>query len=752
MNRFICSISIALAAASAAAGPPETPRRSALPQQHPYQVVLRDYLAGFAERDFEVPLAPLSVRGSTLRNEDDLYRLWILTRSFPATMGLLLPARAFTLRDIEAADGVRMSLAVRAPHPDGEAAADAVDTLWWATWDFSGNPYRGSAAVRNRAVAMAIVDMLMLDALQEQGTHWVDNVHRSDYLGGCLSRMAYVYRHAREHMPPAVSAAYEKGLGKFVARLCEWGPTGVNNNMDTHALVAAAYLEAGLGRESSLANAARGYCQQVLKEFHPAGMIRDAGGLEASYNGIALYNLAWACSVTPWPELRVMLNKTSRLKALLTFPEPDGRVFWGPSHFNTRTSADSAADQWAFPPRDLAIAMRAPDAAYLLFSGRTARPPNWAAPSPREMETAISEAVQRLNAIAWRPNPGRFAVWRASWWATGDFNFAFEHYLPGFYAHVRRLASGADPAALPPMAARGEPSVTVFPEPDTPCAADEDNTFLVARYPDFSAVVYTGPLGKHPYMNFGGGALSAFWTPTAGCAVLGRTGKPVQPAESRQTWGDWRVWPAHALSGETATGGVFSSARLDRANATVRYEPRPGGYLVRYGGRLQIQPGTGQAGPTPEDALPLFTRTIGIGPRGVAVNSALQFDGPEPITTVHELLPLALFDDRLQPAPAGRDTRFHVAFETPGGVMDGSRDGSPDVTSVIVRRWNGAVRIAFDRPQRVRLGEQWQDTYMTRIRVVNLIIDLPTASLDAEKGHRWSVQYRLSPEADPTPR
>ena len=96
-------------------------------------------------------------------------------------------------------------------------------------------------------------------------------------------------------------------------------------------------------------------------------------------------------------------------------------------------------------------------------------------------------------------------------------------------------------------------------------------------------MIYTGPIGFTRYMNFAGGALSAFWTPAGGSLLLGRTGKPVQPELSRQTWADWRLWPTHALSGATAGGDAFSTARVRRRVSTVRYEVGDGRATVTVG-------------------------------------------------------------------------------------------------------------------------------------------------------------------------
>ena len=99
----------------------------------------------------------------------------------PWTRGLAVAADNFVLANIESPDGIRMLAPSRIPADDadirrfGAPFAEPGDTVWWAGWDYPGNPYRGSRAVRNRAFVMAAVDMIMLDKLHESGTDWVAN-------------------------------------------------------------------------------------------------------------------------------------------------------------------------------------------------------------------------------------------------------------------------------------------------------------------------------------------------------------------------------------------------------------------------------------------------------------------------------------------------------------------------------------------------------------------------------------------------
>jgi hypothetical protein len=720
-----------------------------LPQDHDYQVVLREYLATLKPADFKAPLQPVEFRELWARDDESLHRLWLLAQTLPDIQGLLMADVTFTLREIESPDGIRMRVGKRWAAKDAGAAVHPEDTVWWSTWDWRGNPYRGSRGVRNRAFVVAAVDMIMLDKLHESGTDWVKNARRSDNLGGQLAWMAHVYRDVRADLPKEVQSAYEAGLTKFLDRLAEWGPTSVNDNMDTKALIAAAYL-ADTFREGPVVEKARAYANRALERFHPAGLIRDAGGLEASYNGCAAFNIAWATAVKPWPEFVAALRRMSDVKAHLTLPEPDLLHFWGPSHFSSRTSLDPANDQWAFPQRDIAIAMHADEALYLMFGGRFGRRPAWAVPDRAEMVRDVKAAVDRLNKSL-KPSQDRFDTWGPSFWASGKFNFAYDHYTPGFYDLLRRLRAERHPAALPPMVRPDETFIRQFPPADMPGVADADrNTFLVARFPEYGTIIYTGPIGWHSYMNFAGGGLSAFWMPAAGSLLLGRNGNPVQPETSRQSWADWRVWPTHAISGQTASGDAFSSARIRRRVSKVEYEVGRHAATVSISGHIGKQHDESRAAQNGcITGSVKYSRSLSVEPRGVVVETRLDSDGKDKVTDLCEIIPLALHDEKWQVAtPEKPEFRVphRVLFVRDGQSVAPGEDFVDGVSAIQVDRFFGAMRISFEQPQRVRLGEKWTTNYQSAMSIQNILIDLLPARSGAVPLESVLIRYRIEPK------
>lgn len=746
-RRGVCLIA-ALTTACAAALPAAADDVVRLPQDHEYQVILRNYIATLKAEDFAVNIEPLDFRQQWFRDDETLHRAWVAAQSFPTNLGLTLAPENFTLRAIESPDGIRMRAGQHGGAPDAGVSVHPEDTVWWSTWDYRGNPYRGSRTVRNRAFVVAAVDMIMLDKLHESGNDWVKNARRSDFLGGTMTWLALVHRDVRAQLPEQVRNAYETGLERLLDKLVAWGPTGVNENMDTKAIVAAAQL-AAIFREGPVVEKARGYANNALKLVHPAGMIRDAGGLEASYNGCALFNMAWATSVMPWPELVDAQRRMSDLKAHLTLPEPDGVNFWGPSHFSTRTSADSANDQWCYPHRDIAIAMHTDEAVYLMFGGRRGRMPGWGAPDYATMAQGIKTAVDAFNRSL-KPSQDRFGVWQASWWGSGQYNYACDQYPRGFYGLLRDARRDRHPATLPPLLRPDETFVRVFPSQDMPdVPANERDAFVVARFPEYAAIVYTGPIGFSSYMNLAGGCLSAFWTPTGGSLVLGRTGKPTEdPETARQSWKNWRMWPTHAVSGQTASGDAFSSARIRRRVSKVECEAGRQGAVVAFSGpigKLHDESRAAQNGCIVGDVR--YRRSMGLGPRGVVVETRIESDGKDRVTDLCEILPLAIRDEKLQVPPPERPNAVvphRVVFRVGERVVAGGEEFVDGVTEVQIDRFAGGAVIRFEEPQRVRLGEAWTDDYQSAMSVRNLFIDLlrgrpgPLPSV--------SVRYRIEPK------
>src|SRR5204863_3607084 len=117
--------------------------------------------------------------------------------------------------------------------------AESQMLAWLAGWNYPGNPYRGSKALKLRAFVLAAVDLMMLDYLYEHDPQGAD---RSDFLGGNLIWLGYTYKNVKDVLPAPVRTAMETGLMKHVRRLQRWGPTGKMTDMDLFAPVGLCYV------------------------------------------------------------------------------------------------------------------------------------------------------------------------------------------------------------------------------------------------------------------------------------------------------------------------------------------------------------------------------------------------------------------------------------------------------------------------------------------------------------------------------
>jgi hypothetical protein len=368
---------------------------------------------------------------------------------------------------------------------------------------------------------------------------------------------------------------------------------------------------------------------------------------------------------------------------------------------SSRTSADSPNDQWNFAHRPYAAALVSDEALHLA-----------PLPRPEALKSAPTRIVADLNAQlagvrAVKPQP-----WRESHWSN-YLNFAHEHYRRGYYTRRLRLEKEASPLLLP-VYQRKETFVREFA-----------GAFVVARFDGYTAVIHTGPVRGWPH-GFGGGMLSAFWTPKAGPALLGRRrGMQGGVVDRRE---DWSSWPVHALTGTLAGGQVVTSADVARPRVTTR--------LDKQGGEVRVE-GTIPAGKVGGLA---YQRRFVVGPKGLTVHSSLTLSDKVKLTELYETVPVFLNDG---PRVAG--TKARIEWQVGDRWLEATARPQSDVKAVRVERYGGRVLIALDRPRRVRLSpKEWVDGYQSRATCRTVLIDLLEGKAH-KPGETLSVRCTLSP-------
>jgi hypothetical protein len=672
------------------------PDSAALAQDHPYQVVLRNFLATLDEADFEVALAPVSYQPGDLPDDEARYQQAILLTNngyyAPSSKGLRVPASVFTLASIEQPGGVMMS-AGRNNYIEPTA------TMWWNQWDLPGNPYQGNKAVRMRAFVSAAVDLIMRDAASEGGGVEYELAMPLTWMGSTLLGLQ------PDDVDACTKLAFEQGARRLIGKLEGLHNSNGNNDMAQGAH-AGLYMVSEASGDAELTARAIAESQQIFADyFHAAGYMDHGGGFDASYEGISLYFLVWAALASDWPHVIDVVQAFSTLKSHLTLPEPDGR-FTGPSHFSPATSAPSVFDQWGWYYRDLGAAMVVPEAQYLVFS--VASSP-LGVPDATELDTRISSGIDGLNGnlVASNELPGQ---WSNNAWT--EFTFSGALYREGFMADMQALAGSMDETMLPPFSRAGS------------FARDFDDEFLIAKYGDLGVVVHAGPLNASwagpagTPSGFSGGALSAFWTADAGAALLGVAYGSQNTQPGPDSWAEWRSWPTHALSGLTIDGKPFSSARILDPSASVEVLAESATMSVS-GIISSAQDGDHSA---PDRALigdVEFTREFVVDAEGVSITSAINYAGPTQVSELYETIPVFL-------GQSGQAANVTIELvDDMGLTVMASTTPVADVVEIVIHRFDGTVVITLDDPRPVMLSPgTWSTTYQWSASARAVLIDL----------------------------
>lgn len=677
----------------------ETVQAETLPQKLPYQQQLRKFMATLKAEDFQPVHKGLKVT-PVAGDADARLRMWILSLQPPSVgrkrnySSVMIKSSHFTLGTIEGTKAI-----MRPPaHPE-----PLVDL---AGWDYPGNPYFGSRPLRLRAFVVAALDMIMLENLLESGA--VAAKPDQNQLAGSIARFAYVYPGIRDVLPGEVRDAYVAGLKKLVIRALDNGPkayTPRNQGMYTWA-APALVLSAKVLNDAEITKRVEAYARQIFTDetyFRGAGYFPNGGTLD-SFNGISTYFAVWGALAADLPFAREAIAKVYDLRSHLTLPEPDG-VLLGPSHMASLTSAEAAHEQWNWPMRTWGAALIADEAACLTKM-----------PDEGDLQKAAALAVGEIGAqlqeLSWVPGGLDPAPW--THYPAGTLvNFAYQYYPSGYHARRLALEKQGRAAQLPVL--RTDSYIRNF--------KDE---FVVARAPAHAAIVHVGPVADpanaHPVYGFGGGALSAFWTPATGSVILGR-GIGAYSPQYKKTLAEWRSLPSHAVIGITKGGTVFTSAHIVTPETTV--ETGPKSYTVTAHGSIP---------PFRHDAATKLEGKIGYArkfesiPGGVRVTTTVKTDGKDKIAELYEAVPVFLRE-------AGSQAKATpTKIEIDGKPMPDTP--TDKVSTVRLTRFGGSVVVTFDRPCRVKLAPPWADTYQTHSACRNLLIDL------SENDAR-TVSYRI---------
>jgi|GEM_PF-1360055 len=684
-----------------------------LPQDHDYQITLRNWMATLTEADFEAPLAEMTWSSSAYSTVDELYKQWIVLRKFDTvgfhayTKTIRAAPKHFVL-DNGAGEGIEGSGSVMFFFNPAFAA-------FWAQFDIEGNPHFGSRALKLRAAVMAAVDMMMLDRY-----HDTDGARRSDFLGGSMRPWVYIYTKTKDELPVDVQQAFLDGFLRMIGKMEDWGPTDVNTNMDTRAIATAAYLYHATDDQSikdRCVNLAKNVLFGSLSGtpensdadlgiFHSAGYVGEEDGPETTYNGISLYYIMEAAMITRgepvWDAfLPEVVTRMVNFKAYQAFPDPDG-YYDGPSNYAKRTADSYLYDQHGFYWRDLASGMITDEGKYLVpgVKGRK----DQGVFSEAQMGAEMNNAIKTLN------KNGRFVeadtsgplVWVENHWPA-DWPHTWDHYVDGSYNVFNTLNLANDPLLTPPFAR------------DDDFNQSFDNEFWAFKGSDgskeFGWFIESVPDAGRGYQEgyLGGGSLCEFWTEATGTVIRGKLrGKPADVPDS---WQNYETWATHHIWGIDDAGNPFSTAR-NRQNS-VAYDIADEPALVTVSGVPQTtksSPGiTGQV-----NYMRVFEKTES----GLIVTSTLTSDGSDTVTELWDSLPIFLRDGKKQSDDATIDFRV-------GGTWQEATTALVMVYAIRIGRFGAFAYIMFEQPQSLKLSsEVWTTDYQTDNRIRSVHLDM----------------------------
>ncbi len=668
-----------------------------LPEELEYQRTLRAYMATLTPMDFEIPALEVKPAAPTsVPDNEALYKSWLLSQQMPLLGAGTLPSQAFTLSAIEGKKG----LAIPAQ------GWEAHQLAWLSDWDDKDNPYRGSKGLKMRAFVLATLDLVMLDWVLDHGPNGVD---RADFLGGTLIWLGYTYKSVKDSLDPKTQKAFEEGLKRLVRKINKWGPTGLMTDMDLFAPVGLWYV-ADAVKDPEITKIAHDYSKVLFTDeryFHEAGYFVDMGCFDTSYNGISLYFGTWGALLTDWPWLKAAMQKASRLRAHLSFPDPDGS-FTGPSAMNSRCSGPPPLDQWQFSPRMQMGWSFSDDGVYLSKL-----------PTQEELNAAPGLVASSINSQMAAKRELKPEAWKEWHWSRG-VNYAHEAYRPGDYARRLKYVQENSPF-LKPLYQRNENFIRAF-----------EKIFLIAKFDGYGVAIHTGPVGgldkrwTRPY-GHGGGELSAFWTPKSGSVMLARR-RGIQ-GHTFDSLDEWRIWPIHAVTGLTGADELISSGRIKQPETHYNIEKEKAHVHV-----------TGVMPRLPKDAKQFvdsktgYERAFDISSAGLTVTTTVTFSADEPIKELYETIPLFLRENDAQKAGV-------IEFQVDGKWVEAT-PAAVKITGARIKRFEGAVVVAFPQAVTGRLSPAvWKDGYQTQAECRTLLVDIPVAV-----SGKATVKYTIAAE------
>ena len=307
-----------------------------LPQDHAYQVALYEWLSTVTVEDVHIPEGVKPEWDGFYENTNQLAFLWAQVerdgdndRGYSTTVAsepkwyVLDDGNGYGIEGFGRSQGTNEVHLPRRNDRSGGYFGLASEIAWWYQFDLpvqnggQGNPLYKHKGAGNRALVIAMVDMMMLqrciETLEPNCTNnWGK---RTDFIGGYLISSADAIHWAGEMLDQSVREAFFNGMEMLVDEMIELGAHDVNSNMDGKAVEGCALADKAAklyapnhSIRKKCVDLSRlvlfGYTDgQIDPEvkidsdkgiFFLEGLIREADGPETTYNGRSFAHLAAA--------------------------------------------------------------------------------------------------------------------------------------------------------------------------------------------------------------------------------------------------------------------------------------------------------------------------------------------------------------------------------------------------------------------------------------------------------------------------
>jgi len=599
------------------------------------------------------------------------------------------------------------------------------------------NPYFGDKAIARRAAVISLVDLIA----QAENIFYYSNPESTKegakygfahpgQMGFTMTFSAFTLLKVKDALPPEVLKAWTEGLLWLAEGTAQMKPMGPQNmRLSFPVALYYCYLATGIERFKELSLE---WQDKVIysEAFSPAGHFWEGTGRgpDGSYNGIGLHRVAELYSITKDPKILELLRKAYRLKTYMTLVEPDGKRL-GATHFNDRDTQSFAEDQ--FTGREMQFALEVPDAIPFLKDIRGVWP---AVIEPERIRKTIETAHVKPTA---RILPAH------GWGLAKKYHDTPSQF--GMAGTIPYFLYQEDTAKLIEACAGDHPLPILAKDNFTENFNDE---FIVVRRPGYYISLYAGRIMASDrgatnlagmfedkagnFNGFGGGGISAFWTPSAGTLLIGRhsacEGYERGQFTTRFAPG-WQDWTNNHIIGKTTGDKILTSARV----AQPQLDHRTLGDVETFTINGTMPNKLPKQGPIC-DADVSYERRFDLLPSHVEVTLTLNTDNDIEFKALYETLPMLLADD----------TR--VVFINAKGepIAAEGIERVQGVTEMQVLRQGGGVRIIFEKPAVIAQVSKKVDT-VTRPRVIStqaLQVELPT---QLKPGTNAILRYALVP-------